>query len=58
MEKTIKTRKWHSENTNSAKALDLSLAKQTNRRTKNFAHTEVRTLDPRYFSTMLLRTEL
>ena len=28
------------------------------RLTKSFAHTEVRTLDPRVFSTMLLRTEL
>ena len=52
------TRKWHSESTDPAKALDLFLAKQTNRKTKNFVHTEVRTLDPRLFSTMLLPTEL
>ena len=32
--------------------------KQTNRQTENFVHTEVRTLDPRVFSTMLLPTEL
>ena len=32
--------------------------KQTNRQTKNFGHTEVRTLDRRVFSTMLLPTEL
>ena len=30
----------------------------TNRQTKNFGHTEVRTLDPRVFSTTLLPTEL
>ena len=29
----IKTRKWHSENADPAKALDLSLAKQTNKQT-------------------------
>ena len=56
--KPIITRKWHSESVDPAKALDLSLAKQTNRQTKNFVHTEVRTLDPRVFSTMLLPTEL
>ena len=28
------------------------------RLTKSFGHTEVRTLDPRFFSTILLRTEL
>ena len=33
---TIPTRKWHSESADPAKALDLSLAKQTNRQTKNF----------------------
>ena len=32
--------------------------KQTNRQTKIFVHTEVRTLDPRGFSTMPLTTEL
>ena len=32
--------------------------KQTNRQTKNFGHTEVRTLDRRIFSTRLLPTEL
>ena len=32
--------------------------KQTNRQTKKFVHAEVRTLDPRVFSTMLLPTEL
>ena len=32
--------------------------KQTNRQTKNFGHTEFRTLDPRVFSTMLLPTEV
>ena len=32
--------------------------KQTNRQTKNFVHTEVRTVDPRVYSTMLLPTEL
>ena len=32
--------------------------KQTNKQTKNFVHTEVPTLDPRVFSTMLLPTEL
>ena len=52
------TRKWHSESADPAKALDLSLAKQTNRQTKNFGHTEVRTLDDPGFSKMLLPTEL
>ena len=34
---TINTRKWHSESADPAKALDLSLAKQTNKQTnKNF----------------------
>ena len=56
--KAISTRKWHSESADPAKAIDLSLAKQTNRQTKNFGHTEVRTLDPPGFSTMLLPTEL
>ena len=32
--------------------------KQTNGQTKNFVHTEVRTLDPRVFSTKLFPTEL
>ena len=32
--------------------------KQTNRQTKNFGHTEVRTLEPSVFSTILLPTEL
>ena len=32
--------------------------KQTNRQTKNFGHTDVRTLDPCVFSTILLPTEL
>ena len=32
--------------------------KQTNTQTKIFGHTEVRSLDPRVFSTMLLPTEL
>ena len=32
--------------------------KQTKKQTKIFGHTEVRTLDPRGFSTMLLPTEL
>ena len=32
--------------------------KQTNRQTKIFGHTDVRTLDPRVFSTMLLPTDL
>ena len=32
--------------------------KQTNRQTKNFVNTEVRTLDPGVFSTMLLPTEI
>ena len=51
------TRKWHSESADTAKALNLSFAKQTNRQTKNFGHREVRTFDPRVFSTMLLPTE-
>ena len=101
---TVQTRKWHSESADPAKALDLSLTKQTDKQkilatqgfelstlaflaqcsyrliyrdvlicvllsddyyqitiirlTKNFGHTEVRTLDPRVFSTMLLPTEL
>ena len=32
--------------------------RRTNRQTKKFVHTEVPTLDPRVFSTMLLPTEL
>ena len=32
--------------------------RRTNRQTKNVVHTEVPTLDPRVFSTMLLPTEL
>ena len=32
--------------------------KQINGQTKNLGHTEVRTLDPRVFSTMILPTEL
>ena len=32
--------------------------KQTKKQTKTFGHTEVRTLDPRVFSTMLLPSEL
>ena len=54
----ILTRKWHSESADPAEALNPSLAKRTNRETKNFGHTEVRTLDPPVFSTMLLPTEL
>ena len=42
----------------SRRSLDFSLAKQTNKQTENFGHREVRTLDPRVSSTMLLRTEL
>ena len=62
MIKTALTRKWHSESADPAKALNLSLAKQTNkqtnRQTKNFGRTDVRTLDPSVFSTILLPTEL
>ena len=54
----LDTRKWHSESADPAKALDLSLAKQTNRQTKNIVQTEVQTLDPRVFSTMVSPTEL
>ena len=32
--------------------------KQTNRQSKKIVHTEVRTLDPCFFSTMLLPTEI
>ena len=55
---TRTTRKWHSESADPAKALDLSLAKQTNRQSKFFGHTEVRTLNPWVFSAILLPTEL
>ena len=62
IENNKQTRKWHSESADPAKAPNLSLAKQTNkqtnRRTKNFGHTDVRTLDPSVFSTILLPTEL
>ena len=42
----------------SPSSFPLQTNKQTNRQTKHFGHTEVRTLDPRVFSTMLLPTEL
>ena len=58
----IQLEKWHSASADPAEGLDPSLAKQTNkqtnRKTKNFVHTEVRTLHPRVFSTKLLPTEL